>query len=149
MCSETSLTHALWTQGSFSVSWRRYSTALWGQLAVQAVQQHKLPAPIYVCRSPVTWHHQGRALTNAKNNIAGRMIPFLVPRCWDKNTVICAGTMPYRRYFLATTRTWGFQTKKGRILPAIILLAWIPFLVQQCERVPNAPSCKITCECLT
>ena len=27
---------------------QEYSTALWGQLAVQAVEEHQLPAPIYV-----------------------------------------------------------------------------------------------------
>ena len=30
--------------------------------------------------------------------------PFLVLGSWDKNTGICAGAMPYRRDFAATTR---------------------------------------------
>ena len=42
--------------------------------------------------------------SHAKNKIAGQIIPFLVPGLWDKNTMICAGTMPYHRDFLATTR---------------------------------------------
>ena len=40
---------------------------------------------------------------HAKNKIAGRFIPFLVPYFWDKNTGICAGAMPHRRDFPATT----------------------------------------------
>ena len=39
----------------------------------------------------------------AKNKIAGRFAPFLVLGFWDKTTGICAGTMPYRRVFPATT----------------------------------------------
>ena len=41
---------------------------------------------------------------HAKNKIAGRFIPFFVLGFGDKNTGICAGAMPYRRYFPATTR---------------------------------------------
>ena len=30
---------------------------------------------------------------------------------WDKNTMACAGAMPFRRYFPATTRILRFQAK--------------------------------------
>ena len=40
---------------------------------------------------------------HAQNTIAGRIIPFLVLGFWDKNAVICAGAMPHRRGFPATT----------------------------------------------
>ena len=43
---------------------------------------------------------------------------------WDKNTVMCAGAIPYRRYFPATTRILTFKALKGTILPAILFLAW-------------------------
>ena len=41
--------------------------------------------------------------SHAKNKIAGRFIPFSVLGFWDKNAGICAGAMPYRRDFPATT----------------------------------------------
>ena len=41
---------------------------------------------------------------HAKNKFAGRIIPFSVLGFWDKNTGVCAGAMPYRRDFTATTR---------------------------------------------
>ena len=44
-----------------------------------------------------------KRLLHAKNKFAGRCIPFLVLGFWDKNTGICAGAMPYRRDFPATT----------------------------------------------
>ena len=34
--------------------------------------------------------------------------------------------MPYRRDFPATTRIEAFEAEKGMILPANLLLAWIP-----------------------
>ena len=37
-------------------------------------------------------------------NIVARFIPFSVLSFWVKSTGICAGTMPYRRDFTATTR---------------------------------------------
>ena len=40
---------------------------------------------------------------HAKNKFVGRIIPFVVLRFWDKNTGMCAGAMPYRRDFPATT----------------------------------------------
>ena len=40
---------------------------------------------------------------HAQNKIAGRIIPFLVLGFWDKNTVICAGAIPFCRDFPATT----------------------------------------------
>ena len=45
----------------------------------------------------------GGFILRTKNKIAGRLIPFLVLGFWDKNTGICAGAMPYRRDFPATT----------------------------------------------
>ena len=41
---------------------------------------------------------------HAQNKIAASRIPFSVRGFWDKNTVMWAGAMPYRRYFPATTR---------------------------------------------
>ena len=38
-----------------------------------------------------------RLATHAKNEFAGRCIPFLVLGFWDKNTGICAGAMPNAR----------------------------------------------------
>ena len=68
------------------------------------------------------WGHN-----HAKNKIAGRFILFLVLGFWDKNTRICAGTMPYRWEFSATTRIQAFllEAEKGLILPANVFLAWI------------------------
>ena len=46
---------------------------------------------------------------HAKNKIAGRMTPVLVLGFWNKNTVMCAGVMPYHSDFPANTRTKAFQ----------------------------------------
>ena len=56
--------------------------------------------------------------------VAGRFILFLVLGFLDKNTGICAGTMPYRRYFPATTRIFAFEAERGMNLPANLFLAW-------------------------
>ena len=44
------------------------------------------------------------ATHHVKNTIASRLILLLVLGFWDNNTVVCAGAIPYRRYFPATTR---------------------------------------------
>ena len=36
----------------------------------------------------------------------------------------CAGAMPYRRDFPATTSILSFQAKNGMIVPTILFLAW-------------------------
>ena len=41
---------------------------------------------------------------HANNKVVARFIPFSVLGFWVKNTGICAGAMPYRRDFTATTR---------------------------------------------
>ena len=41
---------------------------------------------------------------HAKNKVVGRIMPFSVLGFWVKSTGICAGAMPYRRDFTATTR---------------------------------------------
>ena len=46
---------------------------------------------------------RGLRCIHAKNKIAGRFILFLILDFWDKHTGICAGTMPSRRDFPATT----------------------------------------------
>ena len=44
-------------------------------------------------------------IIHAKNTIAARFcIPFSVLGFWDKHAMICAGAMPHRRDFPATTR---------------------------------------------
>ena len=64
--------------------------------------------------------------THAKNNIAGRIIPFLVLGFWDTNTGVCTGAMPYRRDILATTGIKAFEAETCIILPANVFLAWVP-----------------------
>ena len=54
------------------------------------------------------------------------MIPSLLLGFWDRNTVVCAGAIPYRKDFPATTRFKAFQAQKGMILPAMLFLAWTP-----------------------
>ena len=55
---------------------------------------------------------------HANNKIAGRIIPFLVLRFWDKNTGICAGAMLYyRRNFQPLPAYRRFTQKKGMMLP--------------------------------
>ena len=44
------------------------------------------------------------ALFHAKNKVVARVIPFSVLGFWVKSTGMCAGAMPYRRDFTATTR---------------------------------------------
>ena len=42
--------------------------------------------------------------THAKNKSVARFIPFSLLGFWVKSTGICAGALPYRRDFTATTR---------------------------------------------
>ena len=51
-----------------------------------------------------TTPHPTLRTSHAKDNIPGRTIPFLVLYFCNKNTVGCAGAMPQRRDFPATTR---------------------------------------------
>ena len=73
------------------------------------------------------------AARHAKNKSVGLPNdPVLVIGFWDKNTVACAGAMPYRRYFPATIRILSFQAKKGLDLArnsekqaGVASLAWL------------------------
>ena len=57
---------------------------------------------------------------HAKNEIVGRIIPFLVPSFWDKNTMKCAKLMPFRRnYSGGHYQILTFQAQKNMILPAM------------------------------
>ena len=53
---------------------------------------------------PARWRGAAWDGIHANLSATTRNWPFSVLGFWDKNTGICAGTMPYRRDFSATTR---------------------------------------------
>ena len=50
------------------------------------------------------------AANHAKNKCSGRIIPLSVLGFWDKNTGICAGAIPYRWDFPATTQAGRYSS---------------------------------------
>ena len=90
-----------------------------------------------VKKAPSEW--RGSCIT--KNKFVGRNIPFSVLDFWDKNTGICAGAMPYRRDFPATTGIYALHPVTGADLGDdvmnLIMLATIAvvllFMVMACS----------------
>ena len=84
----------------------------------QALKEHIVPLWGGLIPTELTQNSRKNEIKQpTKNKTVDRMIALSVLGFWDKNTMACAGAMPCRRDFPATTRILSFQAKNGMILP--------------------------------
>ena len=83
---------------------------------LEAARSRRRRVSVLVHSASSLHERQGRAVlsNHANNNIAGRIIPFLVLGFWDKNAGIYAGAMPYRPVFFGHHQDLGMSSLKRR-----------------------------------